>query len=127
MTSLHTPAFVYAFREAAPYIHAFRNKTFVIAFGGELLETDRLAPLCYDLNVLISLGVRVVLVHGIRPQIDAVLATKGIVSRYHGSRRITDGEGLAAVRQAVGLARAEIRGAIVGPMGLEKVCKRNQK
>ena len=108
MTSLHTPAFVYAFREAAPYIHAFRNKTFVIAFGGELLETDRLAPLCYDLNVLISLGVRVVLVHGIRPQIDAVLATKGIVSRYHGSRRITDGEGLAAVRQAVGLARAEI-------------------
>ena len=50
MTSLHTPAFVYAFREAAPYIHAFRNKTFVIAFGGELLETDRLAPLCYEIG-----------------------------------------------------------------------------
>jgi amino-acid N-acetyltransferase len=27
-------------RQAAPYIHAFRGRTFVIAFGGEVLQGD---------------------------------------------------------------------------------------
>lgn len=106
-------AFFDHFREAAPYIHAFRHKTFVIAFGGELLLREgQLRAVCFDVNVLVSLGIRVVLVHGVRPQIDAVLSSRGVCVRYHKHRRITDAEGLAAARQAVGLARGEIESAL---------------
>ena len=59
-----TPHFVQWFREAAPYIHAFRGRVFVIAFGGEVLSDGKFANLSHDLNVLVSLGVRIVLVHG---------------------------------------------------------------
>ncbi|MEK7738376.1 MAG: N-acetylglutamate synthase, partial [Pseudomonadota bacterium] len=58
-------------RQAAPYIHAFRGRTFVIAFGGEVLEGTAAQALAQDFNLLASLGIRLVLVHGARPQIDA--------------------------------------------------------
>ncbi|MGH8771954.1 MAG: amino-acid N-acetyltransferase, partial [Burkholderiales bacterium] len=57
-------------REAAPYIHAFRGRTFVVAVGGEALMNGGFAGLAQDLNLLASLGVRLVVAHGARPQID---------------------------------------------------------
>ena len=62
-------AFVAWFRSAAPYIHAFRDRVFVIAFGGEVVQDGKFIELTHDLNLLESLGVRLVLVHGARPQI----------------------------------------------------------
>ena len=62
--------FVKWFRLAAPYIHAFGGRTFVIAFGGEVVADGRFLALIHDLNLLASLGVRLVLVHGARPQIE---------------------------------------------------------
>ena len=82
--------FVDWFRAAAPYIHAFRGRTFVIAFGGEVVADQNFVGLIHDINVLHSLGVRLVLVHGARPQIEAALAARGIVSRYHHGLRVTD-------------------------------------
>ena len=46
------PQFVRWFREVAPYVHAFRNKTFVVAFGGELVQADALNTLVQDLSLL---------------------------------------------------------------------------
>ena len=36
-------------RQAAPYIHAFRGRTFVIAFGGEVLEAGSAQALIHDI------------------------------------------------------------------------------
>ncbi|MGH8709420.1 MAG: amino-acid N-acetyltransferase, partial [Burkholderiales bacterium] len=66
--------FVRWFRQAAPYLHAFGGRTFVIGFGGELItERARFAQFIQDLNLLAALDIRLVLVHGARPQIEAEL------------------------------------------------------
>jgi len=54
--SLNRPQeFVSWFRSVAPYIHAFGRKTFVIAFGGEVVDDGQLVSLSHDLNLLASL------------------------------------------------------------------------
>ena len=105
---MYASDFVQSFREAAPYIHAFRGRTFVIGFGGEALEQGRFASLSHDINLLVSLGVKVVLVHGARPQIDELLKIRGITPRIHLDRRVTDSDTIEIVKQAVGWTRAEI-------------------
>ena len=100
--------FVDWFRAAAPYIHAFRGRTFVIAFGGEVVADQNFVGLIHDINVLHSLGVRLVLVHGARPQIEAALSARGIVGRYHQGLRVTDRASLDCVLEAQGKVRAEI-------------------
>jgi len=102
-------AFVSWFRQAAPYVHAFRGRTFVLAFGGEAVA-DRagFAQFIHDVNLLAALGIRLVLVHGARPQIEAELKAKGQRSRYAGGLRITDEAALVAVKQAAGVLRVEI-------------------
>src|SRR5690606_40873056 len=62
--------FVRWFREVAPYVHDFRGKTFVIGFGGELVRDGVLNPLIQDLSLLSALGVKLILVHGSRPQVN---------------------------------------------------------
>ena len=75
--------FVGWLREVAPYIHAFREKTFVIAFAGELaLDFDQLENLIEDIAMLHAMGMRIVLVHGIRPQIDEQLSLRKIKSKF---------------------------------------------
>lgn len=102
------PEFVLAFREAAPYINMFRGKTFVVALSGEGLERGNVHAIAQDLNLLVSLGVRIVLVHGARPQIDAALALRGLPRAFHQEIRITDAAALEAVKHAVGALRLDI-------------------
>ena len=95
-------------RQAAPYIHAFRGRTFVIAFGGEVLEDSVAQALAQDFNLLASLGIRLVLVHGARPQIDAEMQRRGLKPHFHKGLRVTDGETLECVKSAMGVARIDI-------------------
>jgi len=104
--------FALPFREAAPYINAFRGKTFVLAVSGETVEQGYFSRLAQDINLLVSLGVRVVLVHGIRPQIDKLLLERGLERRFHRHRRVTDDATIDIVKQAVGLARHDIEAAL---------------
>ena len=67
--------FVHAIRSAAPYVHMHHGKTFVIAFPGEICLRDDTDRLLADIALLSSLGVRIVLVHGVRPQIESAVAT----------------------------------------------------
>ncbi len=108
--------FVRWFRAAAPYIHAFGGRTFVIAFGGEVVADGSFVSLTHDLNLLASLGVRLVLVHGARPQIDAQLKTAGLKTQYVRGIRVTDERALASVKQASGQVRVEIEALL--SMGL---------
>lgn len=100
--------FVAALRGAAPYVHAHHGKTVVIVIPGEVCaraDTDRLLG---DIALLHSLGVRLVLVHGVRPQIEEHLRLQGLPSRFHDDRRITDPAAMRAVKAAVGDLRMDL-------------------
>ncbi len=94
--------------QAAPYIHAFRGRTFVIAFGGEVLEAGAAQALIHDIALLDSMGIRLVLVHGARPQIDAEMRSRGLTPIFHKGLRVTDAEALECVKRAMGVTRIEI-------------------
>ena len=102
-------SFVRWFRQVAPYVHDFGGRTFVIAFGGEMVaERARFESFIHDVNVLASLEIRLVLVHGARPQIEAEMKAKGLRSRYAQGLRITDEPALTAVKHAAGILRLEM-------------------
>ena len=101
-------SFVQWIRAAAPYIHAFRGRTFVIAFGGEVVADESFLGVVHDLNLLHSLGIRLVVVHGMRPQIETILAQQGIDSKYHNGLRVTDMETMDCVLEAAGQVRSRI-------------------
>ncbi len=115
-TSQHKNTFIQWFRSSSPYIQAHRNKTFVINFGGEALEDDFFQNLIHDFTLLSSLGVRLVLVHGIRPQIDARLQKLNHPARFYNHLRITDDLALQCVKESAGLVRVEIESSL--SMGL---------
>jgi amino-acid N-acetyltransferase len=106
--SATTRTFVQWIRAAAPYIHAFRGRTFVIAFGGEVVADETFLHIIHDLNLLHSLGIRLVVVHGSRPQIEAILEQQGIESRYAFGLRVTDAETMDCVLEASGQVRSRI-------------------
>lgn len=105
MTSV---AFLNILRGSAPYIHAHHGATFVIAFGGESAARADFKQLIYDVALLHSLGVKLVLVHGARPQIDARLEREGLTAHFQQDHRITDDATLECVKAAVGSLRLEI-------------------
>ena len=103
-----TARFVAWVRAAAPYIHAFRGKTFVVGFGGEVAAGPLAQSLAYDCNLLAALGIRLVLVHGARAQIDAELARRGLEGRFHNGLRITDPTAMECVKIAMAVTRFEV-------------------
>ena len=116
MSQTPTTSYVQWFRDSAPYINAFRDRTFVIAFGGEVLADAQFATLVHDIALLNSLGVRLVLVHGARPQIEQRLQSQGADMEYVNGLRITDANALTCVKEAVGSVRSEIEALL--SMGL---------
>jgi amino-acid N-acetyltransferase len=80
----------------------------VLAFGGEIFAQRNFVELAHDINLLHSAGIRVILVHGSRPQIEEQLKRRKIRSRYAKGLRITDPVALECVKEAVGLLRVEI-------------------
>ena len=109
-------SFINWFRDSSPYIHAHRNRTFVIFFGGEAVDDPHFANHVHDIALLNSLGIRLVLVHGIRPQINARLQKLNATSRFIKHLRITDDTALQCVKEAAGLVRVEIEALL--SMGL---------
>lgn len=103
--------FVAWLRSVAPYIHAFRGKTFVVAFGGELVAAGRLNALVHDVSLLQAMGMRIVVVHGSRPQVQEQLRLRGIESRFHAGVRITDAASLECAMEAAGELRLDIEAA----------------
>ncbi len=108
--------FVSWFRSVAPYVNGFRGSTFVVAFGGEVVADGRFVERVHDFNLLASLGIRLVLVHGARPQIETRLAEQGIETGFVQGKRITDAVALQCVKESVGRVRSEIEALL--SMGL---------
>jgi amino-acid N-acetyltransferase len=104
------------FRSVAPYVNAFRSKIFVVAFGGEVVADGKFVELVHDLNLLASLGVRLVLVHGARPQIENRLNECELQTTYVRGMRVTDAATLQCVKESIGRVRVEIEALL--SMGL---------
>lgn len=105
--------FVKLFRDSAPYLHAHRGTTLVAWLPGELLAAQpRLQQLAQDLLLVHTLGIRLVLVPGCRPQIESRLADAGLSSSFHASERITSADALIHVVDAVGVARLQLETAL---------------
>ena len=96
------------FRNSAPYINAHRGKTFVLMLGGEAIADKNFANIVHDIALLNSLGVRLVLVHGARPQIEQRVNDAGLSSQFHKDLRVTDEQELRCVTDAAGSLRAHI-------------------
>lgn len=101
-------AFVGWLRLVAPYIHAFRGKTFVVAVDGELASQGRLGALAQDLSLLHAMGMRIVLVYGSRPQVEEQLALRNLQTQFHRGWRVTDPAALECAKEAAGELRLDI-------------------
>ena len=109
-------AFVECFRGAAPYIHAHTRKTFVLQMGGDVVASDGFSNLIHDLALLNSLAIKLVIVFGVRPQIDKLLKERNITPEYCGPLRVTDEVSINSVTQAVGDVKIKIEALL--SMGL---------
>jgi len=111
-----TTQYVTWFRQASPYINAYRGKVFVVLLPGEALAHDNFYNIAHDINLLNSLGVRLVLVHGARPQIEAALKAAGLKDKTHDDvqgqlhidLRITDAASLEEIKRVVGALRIDV-------------------
>jgi len=116
MSTVFNFTFVPWFRSVAPYIHMHRGKTFVVAVAGEAVAAGKLQAIAQDIALIQSMGVKLVLVHGFRPQVNEQLRAKGHEARYSHGMRITDGVALDCAQEAAGQLRYEIEAAF--SMGL---------
>ena len=111
------PEYVNWLRHASPYINAHRDCTFVVMLPGDGVEHPNFGNIVHDIVLLHSLGVRLVLVHGSRPQIETRLAARGLTPHYHHGMRITDAATLECVIDAVGQLRIAIEARLVDGHG----------
>jgi len=111
MSAVFNFTFVPWFRSVAPYIHLHRGKTFVIGMAGEAIAAGKLQNIAQDLALIQSMGVKIVLVHGFRPQVNEQLAAKGHAAQYSHGTRITDSVALDCAQEAAGQLRYEIEAA----------------
>ncbi len=111
MSLVFPHTFVPWFRTVAPHIHAYHGKTFVVAITGELIAAGKLSSFAQDLAILHAMGIKLVLVHGFRPQVNEQLRSKGHEARYSHGLRITDAVALDSAQEAAGQLRFEIEAA----------------
>jgi amino-acid N-acetyltransferase len=81
-----------------------------------VVADGKFVELTHDFNLLAALGIRLVLVHGARPQIEQHLSKNDLAGTYHQGIRLTDAETMQCVKEAVGRTRVEIEALL--SMGL---------
>ena len=83
----------------------------MVAFGGELVHANALNALVQDLSLLSALGIKLVLVHGSRPQVNEQLRLKGFSQQFDRGRAPTDADALECAKEAAGEIRLDIEAA----------------
>lgn len=105
--------FTTMFRQGAPYIAMHRGSTIVIHIGGHCLKNKRtFDAIMDDISILHLLGVKLVLVVGVRDQLDERILQSGHKPVYHGGMRVTDTKMLKFLKEESGSARYEIESAL---------------
>ncbi|MDX2464318.1 MAG: amino-acid N-acetyltransferase [Porticoccus sp.] len=108
-------------RDTSPYINTHRGKTFVLALSGEAVDHVNFTNIVLDIALLHSLGIKLVLVHGAKAQVEERLRNCAITPRFDQHTRITDSASMSCVKDAVGSTRINIEamlstGAVNSPM-----------
>ncbi len=81
--------------EALPFMREHWGKVVVVKYGGAAMERAPLArPFAQDIGLLLSAGIRPVVVHGGGPQVTEVASRLGLEARFVGGHRVTDRETL---------------------------------
>ncbi len=86
---IRSTALVKGFRQSTPYVNAHRGKTMVIMLGGEAVAHKNFGNIINDIALMHSLGIKVVVVYGARPQINQLLEKQDLTTPYHKNIRIT--------------------------------------
>ena len=105
---MNTQDYARWFRATTPYISTHRRQTFVVLLPGEALAHGNLTNIVHDLALLHVLGVRLVVVHGARPQINAALPESRLGTHKGVSRRVTDAEAIGVIAGVCGQLRSEL-------------------
>lgn len=103
-----TSQYVKFLRDTSPYVNLHRGKTFVLALGGDAVYHENFTNIIHDIALLHSLGIKLVLVHGARPQIEEQLVQANLPSKYSVNTRVTDSQTMRCVKKAVGRTRIVI-------------------
>lgn len=85
----------------------------MVAFPGEAVAAPRFPQLMQDVVLLHSLGIRVVLVHGARPQIDQRMLDSQLPIQIEHHRRVTDLASMPAVMEAIGRTAILVQSQLV--------------
>ena len=109
-------SFVEHFRLSAKFIYQFNKKIFVIAFGGEVLKDEQLKQISHDINLLHSLNIKLVLIHGIRPHIDNKLISAKNSTQLVRNQRVTDKKALEHIIEVNGRIHTEIEATLSSSM-----------
>lgn len=105
---MRTTEIVDGFRQSAPYVNAHRGKTFVVMLGGEAMIQPGFRSIINDIALLNSLGIKIVLVYGARPQINQALEQNGLAAQYHNRIRVTDDDSFRLIKQVAGALQLDI-------------------
>ncbi len=97
---------LHGFRHSSPYINAHRGRTVVLTIPGDAIEHGNFINIIHDIALLSSLGVRLVVAFGARPQIQTRLDAAGAESSFAQGLRITPEQQLPMVMEAIGGLRA---------------------
>src|SRR5438105_1165040 len=85
--------------QAMPYIREFRDKVFVVKFGGEITrEREHLDAIAGDLTLLSLVGIKIIAVHGGGPQANELSELLGFKSQMVQGRRVTDERALEVAK-----------------------------
>lgn len=111
--SLSTDSFGALFRQCAPYIAMHRGSIMVIHLGGHILQNRQtFDAMMDDISILHLLGVQLVLIAGVRNQMDERLISSGHNPVYHQGMRITTDEGLRVLKEVSGFVRYEVESSL---------------
>lgn len=105
---MRTTELVDGFRQSAPYVNAHRGKTFVVMLGGEAIMQPGFRSIINDIALMNTLGIKIVLVYGARPQINTALIEAGLDCDYHNRIRVTDDASFKVIKQVAGALQLDI-------------------
>jgi acetylglutamate kinase len=118
-TAVNNTELVEILTKALPYIQKFQGKTIVVKYGGSaMINSDLKEAVIRDLILLSLVGIRVALIHGGGPEIEAMLRALGKESRFVRGLRYTDEETMEVVQMVLcGRVNKEITAMIQGRGG----------
>lgn len=115
------------FRDTSPYVNMHRDKTFVLVLHSEGLDHANFRHILGDIALINSLGIRVVLVHGAKAQIEQQLLAQNLKPQFQNNLRITDDAAMACVLNAVGSTRIAIESTLsMNPANTPGLSARNR-